>query len=135
MELISDHRKIVAKYFQAWKTYDTLSVVQLFDAKARYEIRSKQRTLNGHAEICEYWRRNEQRQKGLKLLWNLLSTKKTYAKAHFVAEFYDKEEDEYQKVIGIIEFYLNDQQAVTLLSEHYKKSIVGEENGFMPGIE
>lgn len=136
MEPILHPKKIVEHYFQTWKEYNIRGVMQLFDAKAKYKIRPKQKTLNGHAEICEYWRRNKQRQKGIELLWDILSVKKSYAKVHFVAKFYDKEENEHQKVVGIIELYLNEQQnTVILLSESYQKSILGGKNGFISGID
>lgn len=138
MEPTLDPKKIVEHYFQTWKEHDIRGVMQLFDAKARYKIRPKQKTLNGQPEICEYWRRNAQRQKGLELFWDILSIKKSYAKVHFVAKFYDKEENEHQKVVGIIEFYLSKQNTVILLSEHYQKSIVGDElvmrNEFKSGL-
>lgn len=135
MEPTLNPKKAVQEYFRIWKTYSTLGVMQLFDANARYEIIPKQRTLNGSAEICKYWKRNSQRQKGLKLLWDIRSIKKTYAKVHFIAKFYDIDENEHQKVEGVIKFYLNEKSAVTLLSEYYQKLVEGGNNGYMPGIK
>ena len=124
MEPTLDPNKIVEEYFRIWKAYDLVGVMRLFDAKARYEIIPKQRTLDGHAEICEYWRRNAQRQKGVELSWDILSITRSYAKVHFVAKFYDKEENEHQKVIGTIEFHLNKRKTITLLSETYQKLVI-----------
>lgn len=122
MEPTLNHRKIIEEYFRIWKAYDIIGVMQLFDAKARYEIIPKQRTLIGHAEICEYWKRNAQRQLGLELSWIILSIKKSHAKAYFIAEFYDKKENEHQKVVGTIDFYFNNDNSIILLSESYQKS-------------
>lgn len=124
MEPILDSNRIVDEYFRIWKAYDIQGIRRLFDTKAIYEIKSKQKFFKGHFEICNYWKRNAWRQKGLQLIWDIVSLKKSFIEVHFLAEFYDTEETESQKVEGIINFYLNKQNNIILLSEHYQKLII-----------
>ena len=127
MEPTLNHIKFIEEYFRIWKTYDLLGIIQLFDDNARYEINSIQKILNGIDEICEYWKRNAQRQEELELFWDILSMEKSYVKVYFIANFYDNEEKEYQKIKGNIKFHLNDHNnKIILLSEFYRKISLGE---------
>ena len=125
MEPILNPKKIVEKYFRIWESYDLAGLMQLFDENAKYEIAPIKKILNGTVEICDYWNRNVKRQKGLELSWHFISIKKSYVKVNFNAKFYDTEEKEHQKITGTIEFYLKNNN-VTLLSETYTKSILGD---------
>ncbi|MCD4779052.1 MAG: nuclear transport factor 2 family protein [Candidatus Omnitrophica bacterium] len=125
MEPILNPKKIVEEYFRIWESYDLAGLMHLFDENAKYEITPINKILNGHVEICEYWNRNAKRQQGLELSWHFIYIKKSYVRVNFNAKFYDNEEKEHQNITGIIEFYLK-KNNVTLLSETYTKSIVGD---------
>lgn len=119
---------IVNEYFRVWKSYDLEGLKRIFDYEAKYEIIPKKRTLMGHTGICEYWNRNLQRQQDLILSWNVIFSNNSYVKTNFIAEFFDIEEKEVQRIEGQIEFFINEDN-VSFLSENYVKFILDEYNG------
>lgn len=117
----ADPVRVAAEYFRAWKDHDLSAISLLFSSNAKYKILPKRRVLQGLSSICNYWKRNQKRQKDFSVSWNVISSSKNYVQVKFGAEFYDNEEDQRQSVTGKIEFFLDNSNMVVILSEDYRK--------------
>ena len=116
---------IVDEYFRTWEESDFSSLVVLFSPDATYEILPIGKTLKGHAEISEYWKRNKNRQKSLSLWWKTISFSSKHIEVIFIAEFDDCEELERQKIVGEIFFSIVGNATIKSLTETYRKYICG----------
>lgn len=115
--------KTLAHYFDAWLTHDTLAISKLFESEASYKILSRNRTLRGINMICDYWRRNSQRQRGLRIEWKIIRQQNELASVTFCARFFDREEHEHQAISGLIDFWISSTGLISRLSEIYQKTV------------
>ena len=117
--------KVVDDYFDAWQSYDNSILCRIFDKKAKYIIRPRNRKLIGIKEICRYWGKNESRQRNLILNWSIAQVKPLQISCDFTAKFFDVEENQNQEIIGKINYRLCKNLKILSLSETYKKNIKG----------
>ena len=120
MSVTANHINIIASYFKAWKEYDVALISTIFAAEASYEIIPRNRILKGSGEICEYWKRNQKRQRDIFISWDILQEKEDLVSVSFRARFYDVEEKEQQQIVGDINFIFNNN-IIQHLSERYDK--------------
>lgn len=115
------HDNIIKSYFESWKHYDNALLERIFHKNATYKIKPKNRSLKGHDQLLKYWTRNKNRQRNIRLKWDILNRNIYTYKVSFEAKFYDFEERENQKVEGVINFSFYKKKVIRL-TEQYKKS-------------
>lgn len=131
---------ILEQYFAAWQSHDTSALSRIFTLDADYDIRPRERVLHGLAEIEAYWRRNAARQANLRVHWTLLAEKATTGStnqadgskksvehsgqlgAYFSADFFDREEQEQQRVTGELYITIASDGRISRLWETYEKT-------------
>lgn len=124
MDAITDLFNVIEAYFRAWQNHNVADIQRIFADQAIYKIGPRNRDLVGKEEISAYWRRNKKRQKELSVEWELIGVLHNSVKASFHATFYDTEENNKQSITGIITFFVNDSNKISLLSEHYSKKLI-----------
>lgn len=113
-------KKIIKNYFLAWESF-SLNVLELvFDPQAKYIVLHKDRVFTGIKAIGEYWVRNQNRQKNVRIFYKIIDFKKKWAKIAFLASFYDTEEKEFQFIDGIIDIKLRKSKIVELKENYIK---------------
>jgi hypothetical protein len=116
-----NRNNVIDLYFIAWKTHDIALVQEIFTSEAIYRILPIQKELRGIDEISAYWLRNKRRQSGVEITWREESKYLNVRDVRFFASFRDIEEKNHQIIWGCINFYINDQGLIYLLSETYEK--------------
>ena len=112
-----------ARYFTAWQNYDIELLRYIFTPDAKYVIRNRKRVYYGIEDIIEYWLRNKNRQRDLRVHWHIVKSSARTEVTEFVAFFQDIEKWEVAKVHGQIIFEYNAQNKIALLTEAYRKSV------------
>jgi hypothetical protein len=124
MDLVSPAGDLIERYFKCWRDHDVAGLRNIFNPDARYEIEGKG-VFAGITQIENYWQRNSERQKQVRVSHQRLSLDALTEQVYFLASFYDGEEKQWQSVGGVIEFvFTEDIQRIRSLSERYLKEII-----------
>ncbi len=116
------HLELADKYFFSWLTYSIQDVRNLFHSDARYLIKPRNRVLHGIDEMCDYWKRNSKRQRDLVVDWAYIKESGNLITFAFTANFYDKEEMQYQYISGEIDFLIENNRILSLEETYIMQS-------------
>jgi hypothetical protein len=114
----------IENYFHSWKNYDVSLLADIFAANAVYIIQPNNQTLSGVNAIQQYWLRNARRQRNLVISWQLIDWLAQDYICTFEAQFDDIEERETHRIAGHINFTLNNNGCIVVLSETYSKEVL-----------
>lgn len=117
----TDVTTILESYFRAWEAYDIEEISRIFRPDAVYEIIGS-KTLNGIAEIVEYWRQNATRQRGVECKLLRLKACGDLAVAAWRADFERVDLSQRRTLHGLLEIQLIEGR-IAFLREAFSQDI------------